>query len=59
MKGKNNRHQVRIVDGIRVYEKAGVWYCDYNNYLSARQGRPMSIEGFVTWCEFRDLMPTG
>jgi hypothetical protein len=58
---KNNRSklQVKIVDGVKTYYKAGQWYCDFNNYITAHQGKSANIEGFIRWCETRDLSPTG
>ena len=60
---KNNRSkkQAKMINGIKVYQKAGTWYCDFAYYAKRReqQGKPASIDGFVRWCEDRDLSPTG
>lgn len=53
--------QVRYVNGIKTYYKAGVWYCDYNHYqeVKRQQGVIPCVEGFCAWCDRFDLMPTG
>lgn len=53
--------QVRYVNGIKTYYKAGSWYCDWNNYQQVRQqqGIGTNIDVFCSWCISHDLEPTG
>jgi hypothetical protein len=57
----NNQKQVRYVNGVKTYYKAGAWYCDYNNYQQTRlqQGIKTNIDVFCSWCDTHDLQPTG
>ena len=57
----NNQKQVRYVNGVKTYYKAGAWYCDWNHYQQVRQQQGINpcIEGFCSWCDRFDLMPTG
>jgi len=57
----NNQKQVRYVNGVKTYYKAGAWYCDWNYYQQAKeqQGIRANEDVFCSWCEKWDLSPTG
>ncbi|MFA7157595.1 MAG: hypothetical protein WC123_07935, partial [Bacilli bacterium] len=48
----NNQKQVRYVNGVKTYYKAGVWYCDYNHYqqIKRQQGINANIDVFISFC---------
>lgn len=57
----SNQKQIRYINGVKTYFKAGVWYCDWNHYkkVKERQGLKTNIEMFCLWCNHWDLQPTG
>lgn len=56
-----NNNQTKTINGVRAYYKAGVWYCDYNQYYQTKlqQGIKTSIESFCSWCNHYNLEPQG